>query len=98
MTRTYKKRVNLSIDPQVWARCREKGKKFGLNWSQIAEEAFVGVLLQLDELEKIIVSIPPELQVSVAKTKLKDFVERSYIQLNQELEDSISDQESKSKK
>ena len=91
MSKTNKKRVNLSIDPGVWARCREKGKKFGLNWSQIAEEAFVGILLQLDQLEKIIDSIPPELQASVAKTKLKDFIERSHADLNQELEDNISD-------
>ena len=91
MSKTNKKRVNLSIDPQVWARCREKGKKFGLNWSQIAEEAFVGILLQLEELEKIIDSIPSELQASVAKTKLKDFIGRSYAELNQELEENIPD-------
>lgn len=97
MVKQGHKRVNLSIDAQVWARCKEKGKKFGLNWSQIAEEAFAGVLLQLDELEKIMNSVPPELQASVAKTKLKDFIEYSQAQLNQELDDNIPDPKPKSK-
>ena len=89
MYRVPRKKINLSVDPEVWARCQKVRKRFGLNWSQIAEEAFVNVLVHMEELEKVLDSIPPELQASVAKTKLRDFVERSYSQLNQELEENI---------
>ena len=98
VSKSRRKRINLSIDSEVWAKCSEKGKKFGLNWSQIAEEAFVNVLLHMNELEKILDSIPPELQASVAKTKLKDLIEQSYTQLNQELEENIPEPKSESKK
>ena len=90
MYKVPRKKINLSIDSEVWVRCQKVRRRFGLNWSQIAEKAFVNVLVHMEELEKILDSIPPELQASVAKTKLRDFVERSYSQLNQELGENIS--------
>ena len=97
MYKVPRKKINLSIDSEVWARCQKVRKRFGLNWSQIAEEAFVNVLVHMEELEKILDTIPPELQASVAKTKLKDFVKQTYSQLNQELEE-IPQQKFESKK
>ena len=98
MSKVRKKRVGLTIDPEVWARCQEIGKKFDLNWSQIAEEAFVNVLQHMEELEKILNSMPSDLQRSAAKANLKGFIERTYTDLNQELEEEIPESNSKSKK
>ena len=90
-----RQRVNLTINSKIWALCREKGKKYDLNWSQIAEEAFLGVLLQLQEVEKIVESDPLGLEASIVKSKLKNYINRACselnAELNQELENQISD-------
>lgn len=96
MSKSQRRRINLTIDPELWERCQRVGKKFGLNWSRIAEETFFNVLSQMEELEKILDSIPPELQASMAKANLRKFVEQTYGDLNQELQENTS--ESKSKK
>ena len=80
-----RQKVNLTIDAQLWALCREKGRKYDLNWSQIAEEAFLNVLLQLQEVEKIVQSTSPNLEPSVVKSKLRNYINRLYLQLGQEL-------------
>ncbi len=94
----YRQRVNLTIDPNVWAECRQKSKEYGLNWSEIAEEAFLGVLLQLREVERIVQSAsssPPELKASIVKSQLRDYINGTCVELstelNQELEGQIPD-------
>ena len=102
MTKTkYKRKITLSVDPDLWAECREKRKKYGLNWSQIAEQAFLGVLLQLREVEKIVEAASTDsssLDTSIVKSQLNDYVSRTFSQLNKdfeevskELEDQILD-------
>ena len=86
----YKRKITLTVDPDLWAECREKRDKYGLNWSQIAEEAFLGVLLQLREIEKIIDSAPKDssgLDTSIVKSRLNDYVNRAFSKLNTELEE-----------
>ena len=87
-----RQRVNLTIDPKVWALCREKGEKYGLNWSQIAEEAFLGILLQLQEVEKIVESDSSGLETSIVKSKLKNYINRACSELNEELNQELEDQ------
>ena len=89
MNKVGRKRISLTIDPDVWERCQSIGKEFGLNWSQIAEEAFVNVLYQMEELKKILDTMPPELRKSAAKANLKKFLQQTHTELNQELEEEI---------
>ena len=88
-------KVSLTLNPDVWARCKEKGEKYDLNWSQVAEEAFLAVLLQLEQVENIVESVPPDLEASVVKSKLKNYINdlQSQVnkQVNQELEVQIPD-------
>ena len=86
----YKRKITLSVDPDIWAECREKRKKYGLNWSQIAERAFLAVLLQLREVEKIVgaASIDSSsLDTSIVKSQLNDYVSRTFLQLNKDFEE-----------
>lgn len=84
-----RQKVNLTIDAQLWALCRQKGRKYDLNWSQIAEEAFLNVLLQLQEVEKIVQSTTPNLEPSVVKSKLRNYINRLHLQLGQELNEQL---------
>ena len=88
-------KVSLTLNPDVWARCKEKGEKYDLNWSQVAEEAFLAVLLQLEQVENIVESVPPDLEASVIKSKLKNYINDLQSQVNgqvyQELEVQIPD-------
>ena len=88
-------KVSLTLNPDVWARCKEKGEKYDLNWSQVAEEAFLAVLLQLEQVENIVESVPPDLEASVVKSKLKNYINDLQSQVNkqvhQELEAQIPD-------
>ena len=88
-------KVSLTLNPDVWARCKEKGEKYDLNWSQVAEEAFLAVLLQLEQVENIVESVPPDLEASVVKSKLKNYINDLQSQVNrqvhQELETQIPD-------
>ena len=86
----HKRKITLTVDPDLWAECREKRKKYGLNWSQIAEQAFLGVLLQLREIENIIESSSVDslgLDTSIVKSRLNDYVSRTFSQLDTELEE-----------
>ena len=84
-----RQRVNLTIDPEIWALCREKGKEYNLNWSQIAEEAFLGILLQLQEIEKVVKSDSLGLKSSIVKSKLKNYVSRACSEMNAELNQKL---------
>jgi hypothetical protein len=44
----YKKRVTLTIDPEVWARCQQLTEQAGCNWSQVAEECFSKIIEVVD--------------------------------------------------
>ena len=86
----HKKKITLSVDPKLWAECWEKRKKYGLNWSQIAEQAFLAVLLQLEEVEKIVESASTDssnLDTSIVKSRLNDYVSRTFSQLNEDFEE-----------
>ena len=85
-----RRKITLTVDSDLWAECREKRKRYGLNWSQIAEEAFLGVLFQLREIEKIVDSSSTDsssLDALVVKSRLKDYVSRTFLRLNKELEE-----------
>ena len=43
-----KKQVTLSIDPDVWLRCQRLKEQGAINWSEVAELAFVKVLDLVD--------------------------------------------------
>jgi hypothetical protein len=43
-----KKQVTLSIDPDVWLRCQRLKEQGGVNWSEVAEMAFLKVLDLVD--------------------------------------------------
>lgn len=45
-----KKKVTLSIDQEVWARCQVLSRTAGANWSEVAEQAFTKVADIVDEL------------------------------------------------
>ena len=86
----YRQRVNLTIDSRVWAECKEKRKKYQLNWSQIAEQAFVAVLLQLNEVERIVKSSSTSsgnLDSLVVKSQLSDYIARTCVGLENELKE-----------
>ena len=97
----HKRKITLTVDPELWAECRQKREEYGLNWSQIAEKSFLAVLLQLREVEEIVKSASTDssgLDVAIVKSRLNDYVSRTYSQLNkdfkevtQELEVQIPD-------
>ena len=88
-------KVSLTLNPDLWARCKEKGEEYGLNWSQIAEETFLAVLLQLEQIENVVKSVPSDLEASVVKSKLKNYINdlQSHVnqQVHQELEEQMPD-------
>lgn len=43
-----RKQISLSIDPDVWKRCQRLKEQGGVNWSEVAEQAFVTVLDLVD--------------------------------------------------
>ena len=67
-------KVSLTLNPDLWARCKEKSEEYGLNWSQIAEEAFLAVLLHLEQIENTVKSVSSDLEASVVKSKLKNYI------------------------
>ena len=77
-----KQRIGLSIDPVVWGRCREKSKELGVNWSLVCEDAFVGVLAQLDKIQALVEASPNGASTAVIRSYLKahvgDELSRSY--------------------
>ena len=91
MARTkHRRKITLTVDPELWAECREKRKQYGLNWSRIAEQAFLAVLLQLEEVEKIVESASvnsSNLDTSIVKSRLNDYVNRTFLQLNEDFEE-----------
>ena len=85
-------KVSLTLNPDLWARCKEKGEEYGLNWSQIAEETFLAVLLQLEQIENVVKSVPSDLEASVVKSKLKNYInDLQSHQVHQELEEQMPD-------
>ena len=87
-----RQRINLTVDPDIWSLCRKKGQEYDLNWSEIAEEAFLSVLLQLQEIEKIVQSAssaPSDLKASIVKSKLKNYINSTCVELNTELNQEL---------
>ena len=94
--KSRRRQISLTVTPELWDRCREKGKKYGLNWSQIAEEAFLAVLLQLDQVENVVESVsksvPSDLQASVVKSKLRSHINDLQTQVNQQINKELEAQ------
>ena len=82
-----KQRISLTVDPEVWACCRQKSKEYGLNWSEIAEQAFAAVLVQLDQMEKIVHSAPLGTGRALVKSQLKAYLGDAFADSYRELED-----------
>ena len=83
-----RRRINLTVNSDIWETCQKKGQEYDLNWSEIAEEAFLGVLLQLQEVEKIVQSAsssPSDLRASMVKSQLKNYINSTCVALNTEL-------------
>ena len=75
-----KKKITLNVDAELWAECREKRKQYGLIWSEVAEQAFLAVLLQLREVEKIVKSSSSDsetLDNSIVKSQLNAYITRT---------------------
>jgi hypothetical protein len=50
MPKKPRKRVNLTIDQDVWTRCQYMSSQFDfINWSSVAQTAFEQILVLLDE-------------------------------------------------
>ena len=85
-----KSKITLSVDAKLWAECREKSKQYGLVWSQVAEEAFLAVLLQLKEVEKIVESASDDtgnLDISMVRSQLQDYISRVNVGLGANFEE-----------
>lgn len=87
-----KHRVGLTISPEVWQECRQRSKELDINWSQVAEDAFVAVLGQLTEIERLIASAPPGSSTALIKTYLKAYVGDEFACSYKEIEDKFSPQ------
>ncbi len=49
-----RRRINLTVESEVWRRCQELAIRFPfLNWSEIAENAFLQILVLFDEVVQI---------------------------------------------
>ena len=86
----YKRKITLTVDSELWAECRQKRKEYGLNWSQIAEQSFLAVLLQLREVEKIVKSASTGssgLDASIVKSQLNDYISRTCSQVNEDFKE-----------
>ena len=82
-----KQRISLTVDPEVWVRCRQKSKEYGLNWSEIAEQAFSAVLIQLEQMERVIHSAPSGTGRALVKSQLKGYLAEAFADSCRELED-----------
>ena len=49
-----KHRITMNVSEHVYLRCAELRTKYGVNWSQVAEAAFVSVIKQFDEIYPLI--------------------------------------------
>jgi len=87
MSKRLKKSFNLYITPEVYHRCKELSKTLGVNWSFVAESAFVGLIAQIDEMQRIIQEHKQSGQsVELLKAQLHLFVQQSYEKLEAEIE------------
>lgn len=49
-----RKRINLTVESEVWRRCQELAIRFPfVNWSEIAENSFLQILVLFDEVLQI---------------------------------------------
>lgn len=88
MGRAYnKQRISLTVDPDIWVRCRQKSKEYGLNWSEIAEQAFAAVLVQLEQMERIVQSAPSGTGRALVKSQLRAYLGEALADSYQELEE-----------
>ena len=74
-------KVSLTLNPDLWARCKEKG-----------EETFLAVLLQLEQIENIVKSVPSDLEASVVKSKLKNYINDLQSQVNRQVHQELEEQ------
>ena len=98
---SQRKKITLTVDAELWSECKQRSKEYGLVWSQVAEQAFLAVLLQLREVEKIVKSNSLDsggLDTSIVKSQLSDYIARTCTgletdlkEISQELEVQIPD-------
>lgn len=43
--------VTLSLDPDLWAKCQRLRAAYGVSWSQVAQQAFAGIVEMLERAE-----------------------------------------------
>ena len=87
---SQRKKITLTVDAELWAECKQRSKEYGLVWSQVAEQAFLAVLLQLREVEKIVKSNSLDsgsLDTSMVKSQLSDYIARTCVGLGNEFEE-----------
>ena len=81
-----RKRIGLTIDPDIWERCQTKSKLYGVNWSLVAEQAFSVLLLQLENLEAVLASSNGDNSSSVLKASLKAYLADQFAHSYKEIE------------
>jgi hypothetical protein len=51
--RGRKATVTLSLDPDLWVKCQRLRAAYGVSWSQVAQQAFAGIVEMLERAEAV---------------------------------------------
>ncbi len=84
-----KERVNLTIDAQVWAECLEARQLLNINWSEVAEQAFIVVLAQTRKVLEVVASVPeadPEVRLQKLKESLSAYAFKEFGRTYEDIE------------
>ena len=97
MTKKKKRRrINLTVNSDIWDLCQEKGHEYDLNWSEVAQQAFLAVLLKMQSLEdeaKLEASRVPNLNYSVIQSQLKSYINREFLSIDTDFIDPVEEME-----
>jgi len=78
-----RKRINLTVEAEVWRRCQELAIRFPfINWSEIAENSFLQILVLFDEVLQIDDESQPKDVESMTERMLLHFQSRYHSTLS----------------
>ena len=93
-----RRRINLTVNNDIWDLCQKKGQEYDLNWSEVAQQAFLAVLLRMQQLERdanFEAAHSPKLKYSVIQSQLKNYINREFLSIDVDFRDPLEEVEAR---
>ena len=91
-----RRRINLTVNSDIWDICQEKGQEYDLNWSEVAQRAFMAVLIKMEMLEDEInyeAASNPSLNSMIIESRLKSYINRDFLKIDANFIDPQEEEE-----